>query len=272
MRVRMTRNTGATDYWRFPWSRCGGGYELRRRERDDLWPVPVIYLSWPQNYSGPTDVYFPLEEAPGISREFAAIRTQDECLEFAGKYGLLGLVSRSAEELDMYGEPVSNWLTEARSLRRVYEVWDLIAAGDERQLRAIVRWLDQSAVTACFPEGKTCIADQARNTSWLATWKTGETLGPAKLFIVNAYNRAMDQMASPMLLLNAKGELRPYNAPSSLLGALWLEFGQIVTGARRQIPCESCGKLMDVTENRKHKRKHSVCAHREKMARYRSTQ
>lgn len=79
----------------------------------------------------------------------------------------------------------------------------------------------------------------------------------------------MTQMASPMLLLDAKGDLRPYNSAASLLGALWLEFGQVASGVRKQIPCESCGQWMDVTNNRSHKRKHANCSLREKMARYR---
>jgi hypothetical protein len=220
-------------------------------------------------------VYYPLEVESGISRRFASLSDPEGVLTFANAYGLLGFeevrqLQAYREEVDKNGERVGEWLMKAQQLRRLFEVWDLVQAGNERKLRRIIQW-SPHGVSARFPEIKPghVIADAVRNTAWIDRWKPGDVIGPAKLFLVDQFNQNMGQMASPILLLDAKGTLRPYNSPTSLLSAMWLEFGQVASGVRKQILCESCGQWMDVTNNRSHKRKHANCSLREKMARYR---
>jgi len=283
MRVLITQNAGATEYWRFPWLRYRGQYTLEMRPpvfgKTLLHTYPDLKLQFVRAQTEPLipEVYYPLEEEPGISRRFASLNDPDGVLAFANAYGLLGFenvprLQAYREEIDKAGERVAEWLGEAQQLRRLFEVWDLVQAGNKRPLGRIIQW-SRYGVSAMFPDTSRCaIADGVRNAAWIDRWKPGEVFGPAKLFLLDQFNQNMGQMASPMLLLDAKGNLRPYNSPASLLGALWLEFGQVASGVRKQLVCESCGQWMDVTNNRSHKRKHANCSLREKMARYRRKQ
>src|SRR5262249_45675160 len=139
-------------------------------------------------------------------------------------------------EVCTLGERVQDWLMQARRLKRLYQIWDLLEADNKNELGHIIRW-DTNGVIALFPEVNplgehtgTAIAHGIRNIDWLKRWKPGDVIGPAKLYLVDQFNENMHQMASPMLLLDAKGALRPYNSPASLLAALWLEFGQVASG------------------------------------------
>jgi hypothetical protein len=280
MYVKTTTDRGATDYWRFQWLRHKGRYEI-------VWKPPIFAADLLVRYpdlkfpflnltaSAPPEVYCPLEDAPGISREFARLQNVDSVLQFANTYGLLGLeevrrMHAHKKEIEKAGENVNLWIEEAAKLARQYSVWDLVNSDATGELRKIIRWHGRNAVTVRFPDTEQVIADQLRNASWVKKWKPGEVIGPAKLYLIEQFNQNMLNMASPMLLLNAKEQMRPHNSPSSLLGAIWLEFGQIASGARRHVSCESCGKVMDVTGLRSDKRKHSNCVLREKMARYRN--
>ncbi len=280
MHVLLRKNAGATDYWRFPWLRRKGRYSAE-------WKPPILHAALLERYPdlkypflrapelAPEEVYYPLEETPGISRQFAELQTVDEVLAFANTYGLLGLegVPRyrgHQYEIDANGENIKDWLLEANEIKQTYEVWDLMAEGVQ-SLRQIIVANEQGApfiLPKSFSEhspGKPSFAQKRA-----LHLKPERVLSLGRDFILDRYNQKMIQMASPMLLVDSKGAFHSYNRPSSLLGAFWLEFGEIVSRTRRQILCESCGKYMDVTENRRHKRKHDRCVLREKMARYRS--
>jgi hypothetical protein len=267
MRVNLTTSTGATDYWRFAWTKQKT-HEIRqeRTARDRV--IEVVCSG-----KGPSEIYYPLEDSPAISRKFSGARTSDDVISFANDYGLLGLSSmRGQIESEMNMEPVCEWLFRAEQLRRMYFVWDLFDSSNKKELTKVIKWSkDSDSVRAEFSKRVIYpIANWHENRSWLSRWKPGDVLGPAKLLMVQEFNNRMERMASPLLLIDAFGEIKPYNSPSNLLAAMWLEFGQIISGARKQTTCESCGKWMDITENRSHKRKHAKCALREKMARYRN--
>jgi hypothetical protein len=251
MKVHQIRNTGATDYWRFPWIRQKA-HGIRQKGKGRFTEF-VCWIDQPN-----PDVYYPLEENPGISREFASLRNSSDVLEFANAYGLLGLekVPGTPKVVDPGEEPVRRWLSAAAQLKYAYLLLDSIASNDERELAKMIRYRPgENIFTAKLP----------------TRWKPGELIDVAKRLIAEDFNQRMTGMASPALLLDAAGSFRSYNSPSSLLAAVWLEFGQIASGARKQMICESCGKWMDVTENRTNKRKHDNCSLREKMARYRKS-
>lgn len=292
MIVKSTRNTGATDYWHFKWLRFPGRFVIgvRGATRE---PLCREYQAITLTQGAEAQVYFPLKDEPGISRAFSELSDASAALGFANRFGELGLVGvgRFQErynslptEARPFGEDIRDWLFEARKLHRLYRVWDALRDEDHAELRRIIRWEHSKkygvVVTAVFPETETAIANAGTNTHWLGSWRRGDVVEPAKLYLAEQFNGNMYGMASPMLLLDTKGRLdkdahavlRPYNSTTSLLGALWLEFGQLASGVRKQLPCESCGKVMDVTSNRSHKRKHDSCSNREKMARYRKAQ
>jgi hypothetical protein len=287
MRLLTTKNTGATDYWHFPWFRYPGECKLE-------WKAPIFMASLLRENPGlkmpfirrpemQPEIYYPLEINPGISREFSELKDLDGACAFANKFGVLGLesVPRYAgclEELHTNGENVNDWRSEATQLKQVYEVWDLAAcdgASDRksvieavRGLREIVTLNEQGCPILLPKAGH--LKEPRGSRSSVGSLKQNVLFGLAKQFIAERFNHRMVQMASPALLLDAKGNLRPYNVPASLLAALWLEFGQLASGVKKQKLCESCGRWMDVTGCRSDKRKHRNCIHRETMARYRA--
>src|ERR1035437_3045864 len=245
MRVKLTTDRGATDYKRFAQTRCKERYEIvgappiARAGLLELYPhLKLPFLKPLASTADLQEVYYPLEDAPGISRKFAQLRTVEDVLQFANTYGLLGLeeVRRfegHREEILKVGEGVNLWLGEAAQFARLYSVWDSVnsrcswhparaatncrgcASVSERELRKIIKWQRPNFVTVRFPDAEHVIASNAQNTSWFGKWKVGEVLGPAKLYLIEQYNTNMFGSASPILLLNAKGEMRPHISTTS---------------------------------------------------------
>jgi hypothetical protein len=283
MRVHLTKDGGVADYRTFTWARWRDGYQFEERAirpkvvyggAPRIEQAKRLLLSLAATRADP-EVYHPLDDSPGISREFSAIKTPEDALRFANRYGLLGLgyVPRMQLGHDMdEAEPIFYWLEEAQRLRHVYKLSDLCQSKDVRGLGKMIYWA-RGSVTVTFPHGiKRAVVHSGKNSQWLNVWERGDVFGPAKLFIAEEYNSKIDQMASPLLLLDSRSELKPHISPASLLGAMWLEFGEVASGVRKQTVCEYCGLVMDVTNNRSHKRVHDNCSLRVRMARYRQAQ
>lgn len=281
----MTRNIGAIDHWRFPWLKFRSPVVVEWVRPEGAYAAlasiepsfrrPILRVT---NWQDPV-VYYPLEDKPmgrkqPISRAFADVTTPTVAAEFASEYGLLGFeaanVAESArnEARETHNEDVQEWLNEARALKRAYGLYDFWADANAKELRKIIQWRN-GCVFAKFPEGSVPIVHGPINSDYLKVWKKGDVLEPAKLFIVEEYNRHLQSSASPMLLLDAHGNFLPYSQPASLLAALWLEFGEVVTGRRRQITCRICKGIMDVTSNSRNKETHDQCSLKLRMARWR---
>ncbi|MGD0577474.1 MAG: hypothetical protein ABSC08_00960 [Bryobacteraceae bacterium] len=275
MRVLVAKDDAA-GYWRFPWLRYKGGCSL-------VWKPPIVaaglLLSHPDlrlpfiqpAKDATAEVYYPLESDGALSREFAGLHDPDGALAFASQFGLLGLedVPRyrgHRKELDANGEDVNDWLSEAARVGELYEVWDLVSSANETGLQKLITWTPQGTPVVVPKAGR---PPQGRDGPARAQLKLEQVVLMAKRFIVKRVNQEMIGMASPTLLLDNWGNVRVHNTPTSLLAALWLEFLEFASGARRQIVCDICGRWMDVTQHRKDKRVHSSCLEREKKARYR---
>jgi hypothetical protein len=226
-------------------------------------------------------VYYPLEDESAISRQFAALQDPDDVLAFANQFGLLGLEDvpryrRQYDEIHKNGEMVSDWLGEAYELRDMYEVWDAVVDADANTLRGLFVWGGMAppdfrwtpkCVPVLVPKAGRKRVNQDRFPA--IRLEREELLRKSRMFIAERFNRKMNGMASPTLLLDLKGGLHPHSQPASLLGALWLEFGRVASGVSRQIICKICKRWMDVTQHRKDKRVHASCLEREKKAHYR---
>jgi hypothetical protein len=296
MRIIQTEKGGTPDRWHFPWIRDRSGYAIQnrriatRRGAEETVEVVRVIDPAPRNSPDASEkphslkLYYPFrEDNCSISREFCQIRTTEAIVKFANKYGLLGLENIPGATPDYLAEisaeahePTSEWFFEAERLRRMYRVWDLVESKDKKGLKAIIRCSQDetgavAAIEAVFEDdvrvgGPFCGA----GTRWLERWNGPKLLfEQARVLLVDEFNKTMDGMAALKLLIDPYGRLRSYQAPVNLLGAIWLEFGEVISGARRQIRCESCNEWWDVTQYRRDKRKHDNCILREKMARYR---
>jgi hypothetical protein len=210
------------------------------------------------------EVYRPLEDHPEIARDFAEVVSPDNALRFANQYGLLGY-------RDMEPEDVSTWLIEASILRRAFAVWDLLEDRNTRGLAGVIMWKGDSVFLRREDGGAALIANWHQYSDWLPRWKRGDVTGPAKLWLLDTFNRKMIGKASPTVLLNAAGQLKPYSTPLNLLASIWVMFGEVITGSRKQRRCEVCPRFMDVTESHRNKRIHPECSLRLRMRRYRAS-
>src|SRR5947209_13873288 len=89
MRVSLTMSNGANDYWRFAWLRHPNQWilEVHSPAKHPSRKLEFLRL---QEESKP-EVYYPLEEVPGISRRFAGLNDAQGVLAFANTFGPLGL-------------------------------------------------------------------------------------------------------------------------------------------------------------------------------------
>jgi hypothetical protein len=288
-REHVSIDKRSREYWRFPWIRWKSGVELQPvrysfRGGNKVFEALILL---PKDEST-AEVYYPLEEHRGIWHEFSKLKEIADAKTFADQYGMLE--GGPAFPRDMYldliprevlriqwpenrsiqsGEFAKSWLNFALEIREVWEIWQALEARNIRQLRKIITWNNGSV--AARSSGGRCIpiADRSTNPIWLDRWRPGDLFGPAKLYIADRYNQRMERMASPAILLDSTGAFSSHSVPVSLLSAIWLELGEVITNLRRQIRCEICGRMMDVTDNRSNKRVHEECSKSRRMKKYR---
>ncbi len=102
------------------------------------------------------------------------------------------------------------------------------------------------------------------------SWRKDEVLGPARLYLAQLINWRIENHTSSRAMIDGTGTLRSRVTPWDLLGAIWLQFHQVVAGEIKLRRCEICGNFLDVTGRRSTKRMHSSCQKREQMKRFRA--
>jgi hypothetical protein len=277
MRRHRTLNDGPGDYWKFQWLRWPSScVAVEDRTWKDLlghdYPRPDPTFVVHDEFGESPEITSPLE-VPGLYREFARIQSLEEALAFVRSHGLLGLIEHHEPHKRFHSpleESARHWLEELSRMKVAVEVWDLVQAKDIKSLKQKISVTEDFAFLKPWPGGRIIAQRGARNCAWLQRWRHGDVLGPARLFLIEEVNLMLAGKTSAQLLLNRDGTVQPHNAPVSLLAAIWLQFSEIVSGKRIERRCEICNKELDATENRKHKRMHSVCSQRVRMSKYRS--
>jgi hypothetical protein len=71
---------------------------------------------------------------------------------------------------------------------------------------------------------------------------------PARFFVQRRINRALDErVVRPQLLYDLDvGQMMLAHVPRNLLGALWLQFAQAISGDLEYRTCKECGKTIEV--------------------------
>ena len=200
----------------------------------------------------------------------------------------------------LQAEGVNLWYAEIQELDFLVQVWDLIVAGKVTELSRLLRWdLQHEAVyleagiankrlldaAHPFVKGRiqvemppedspgisyfAVIADSSFNSPHLyKAWPVGEPVIPLTFYIGQQVNARLQKHVSPRILLGRNNEAVGKIVPHNLLGALWFQFYQAITGLEKVINCVVCNKGLDVSESRSTKRMHDRCARREQMRRY----
>ena len=256
--------------------------------------VPSGGFAWVEGRTGPDATlssFLIPQSATGASQEipmdlslqFAKLKlTPEAALEFANRYGRLGLVRRhfhSAQTAVQSAECWSDWLTEIKQFRTCRDGWFLAAEDDPKALFSFLR--DHHWRILVASDGPWLTA-QCRILSQI-----NEKLNPLRV------------LPEPCFLKTCNGDLRPqltpfvtyhlnyvsrlgqptgrhntiagHVMPTALLSTIWLQFADVVTGSRVWRKCEKCQQWMDITESPRKgaKRMHERCSLALRMARYR---
>jgi len=215
--------------------------------------------------------------------QFARLElTPEAALEFANRYGRLGLVRRhfhSAQTAVQSAECWSDWLTELQQFRMCLEGWSLAAEDDREALVSFLRhhnWRTLVASDGPWLTAQCRILDEIN-----------EKLNPLRVFPEPCFQKRCKGDLLPRLtpfvtyylthvtlLGHPTGPHDPiaaHVAPTALLSAIWLQFADLVTGSRVIRKCEKCQEWMDITEcpHKGAKRLHERCSLALRMARYR---
>ncbi len=248
---------------------------------------------------------FSLKDEPGLFLKFARLEDKPEAfVSFANQHGWLmpanlAVNPRTNHMTDVL--PISVWRKELTAMKIATHLWDAVQRKDQRELRRYIKWnkaeytvrleIAVSAQGVSGVEAGTRIEDVLRrpytvSNSWLVRdesekremqkfgpgtgWEPGDTLGPTRLEIQKLINQRLEEYCHPRLYLGKDGKHVGLVTAVNLLGCLWLQFYQEVSGLQRLRRCEICHEELDVMENRSHKRVHDKCSGRERMRRYRA--
>jgi hypothetical protein len=213
--------------------------------------------------------YAPLRQFTGLFRTFAETALTPEAIRaFANEYGLLGIsvftgLDRSHPVL---GERLSEWRKQILLFRRPFEVWELVRRRDSRQLACFFRWeqtpagrgvtyefpwdsqLGESLTPTDVPAEKGLIAAEHSHPEVMSYLKDQDLILPALIYVQRKVNEQLIDKVAPRLLYDPNtGRLVFRMVPQTLIGALWLQFTQAISGNKELRQCGGCEKWFEVS-------------------------
>lgn len=209
---------------------------------------------------GERRVYNPLQEARALFQHFANIEpTEEHVATFAGKYGCLGKGANKFVVVDgavLPGESLAGWREEIESMRIALALWAAVKDNDRRQLARWIKWAGTRHVGLTMKlsglQHSSVIADAEKDThpDRLKRFKTGDMIEPALTYAQQLANEGLrgsnrlhcdqEPRVSPQVLLDkcARGT---FLVPAGLIGVLWLQFADALTGMAEYVRCAVCG-------------------------------
>jgi hypothetical protein len=202
--------------------------------------------------------YTPLEIYTGLFREFIETpMTEDGILSFTNQYGLLGVpkmlnVFSPGDQnrlVGVWGETLTDWVRHIDELQRAVQIWDMIRAGDVAGLSTHIKWQEEQSsesetirvagwIYDDHPELPNPFIDPVLGVPFPAgrhreliqepvprLFKKSDVKTPGLVLVQKWVNNHLKGQVSPQLLYHldlGKEVLRI--VPSSLIGALWLQW------------------------------------------------
>ena len=98
------------------------------------------------------------------------------------------------------------------------------------------------------------IASPDHHPTTLALFEPGDLVMPARIAVARIVNEQLAKLASPQLLWSEQARrFGIYLRPKNLLGAMWVQFAQIVDERKIIAGCEVCGTWFEKTrKDRRH--------------------
>ena len=258
----MTKPVG--DTFQFRWYVDESGYEWRKGKFDS---DPHLVA----RKSGGGILYTPLQEFPGLFREFAAIKpSQKSILNFANRYGDLfdqggvpawmlkaGAIENGASSLE-------KWKSEISDMNALVRLWEQIKNQSKKELQAVITWNEKGAVSYKIIRSggasyAVVLAHPDSDEILIERFRRGDVLQPARYALRKEINNRLEGSPTIPRLVWCSGRIREDRpspkpddhlrivfAPSNLLAAMWLQFAQEVTGEHELRRCTGCGKYFQV--------------------------
>lgn len=213
--------------------------------------------------------YKPMKQNAGLFRDFSELEGKGKILEFANQYGLL--FDRYSdedrrEEKGSYrsveaacGIALAKWQHEIGDMRALVAVWDSITASKIDDLERIITWRNRD-VKYQIETPKGCTSCWLTLPGVIHRFKVGDVLLPAQEALQREINRRLSGEIDrgslearfqriecvPQLIWTSDDHQQLTLAPPNLLGAMWLQFALVVTGAYELRRCAVCGKYLQV--------------------------
>jgi hypothetical protein len=215
----------------------------------------------------PVDVreYDPLQ-LRALFRTFALQTeiTEHGILEFANRYGLLGLAEmplppKKAPSPLRTGETFGSWANEIAAIRRLIHIWEAAKNGAETELSKTIAWredgvyfINRGSTLPSSPPEMECFAGRYLREELLTVLRPGDFLGPARWFVQVSINRQLDKYhVRPSLLWDSAYKRLDLNlVPRDLAGCLWLQFARAVEGDKDYRQCAHCRGWFEVGGSR----------------------
>lgn len=271
----------------FPWLRAASGYQWAsaRRVITRLGMPPEASLQTERFLmsAAPADsrslAYSPLVANTGLFKRFAATSLDEDSIrEFATEYGWLGGVITSEVVLTpptkgepfphvIFAESFSDWAREIQQLSTLLGIWQ--AARNNPQLLADRIFWDAGGVfyrenfaSGILEESIASSPETLERARFPATWsdelfKTtaqfpkGDLAGPAMYLLERHVNEQLRiHQVTAQLHRNPRGGPGICLSPSSLIGALWLQFALAIEGNKNYKQCQNCRDWIEVGGNR----------------------
>lgn len=250
------------------WDRSNAGYEWHTDEG----VVRLIEKAETTNYV----CYEPLS-IPTLFLQFAELNPDDSnsLLQFANKYGPLCIPASVTPVMSSPpGETLEFWQTELIGIKNLVNLWQWQKTNNLAMLNQVITWERSQgesppAVWYAFNDEEPQLVTE--HPSILSRFKPGDVLFPALHLIANTVmGKLRDWPVDPFLFVTPQGELVQRFVPKTLLAAIWFQVFQAVSGEKRFKRCDVCQLWEDVTDKKATWRRHTECATRERMRKFRS--
>jgi len=210
------------------------------------------------------------EHVPDLYRSFASTPTTgDGILRFVKRYGLLGIAESIIidEETNPDGsvwrdymqvEFAHEWVREIRLMKSCVDILDLVDHPFKPDRRALAKLFlhrdgEWHAKSGCLPgytkQGKVEYANLeiwADDPDAFKAIKPDDVIGVATEFLRAITDSQLPGRVTASVVRGSDGEgLALVYRPTSLLGAVWLQFAKVMTHTDNTRACLECGKMFE---------------------------
>jgi hypothetical protein len=194
--------------------------------------------------------YKPLEKVPNLFYKLAITPlTEAGIIDFATKYGFLGLNFRMAEGF-VYGfEDTHRWLHEIRQLKEAYDLWvDMKSQGPDAPTK-YENWSRDERLEyerAKFGKGELEVTEDSFEKSFpfldddgfRTGYIKGQSIGQS---LSNSFSLGLSGNTYGATSVKSNGEISVSLIPGTLIGAIWFQFAQAASSGRWK-DCAYCSE------------------------------